>query len=66
MLMSTYFNYYTISYVHSYDDFMALGSESDKDDVMKICMSLDIDEPCLFEFTSVSYTYSIHTAFFLM
>ena len=54
--MSTYVNYCTLSYVYSYDDFLALGSESDKDDVTKICMSLDMDEPCFVEFTSVSYT----------
>ncbi|XP_072048960.1 medium-chain acyl-CoA ligase ACSF2, mitochondrial-like [Amphiura filiformis] len=40
--------------VYSYDEFMTLGSEADMDNVNKICMSLDMDEPCCVTFTSGS------------
>ncbi|XP_072022522.1 medium-chain acyl-CoA ligase ACSF2, mitochondrial-like [Amphiura filiformis] len=40
--------------VYSYDEFMMLGSKADLDNVNKICMSLDMDEPCSVAFTSGS------------
>ncbi|XP_072022523.1 medium-chain acyl-CoA ligase ACSF2, mitochondrial-like [Amphiura filiformis] len=40
--------------VYSYDEFMTFGSEADMENVNKICMSIDMDEPCSVVFTSGS------------